>query len=256
MKELFILKIGGKVIEDQELLNAALQAFSDQPGYKMLIHGGGKRATEVSKQLNIPVQMVNGRRITDAATLEIAVMVYAGLANKTIVAKLQALHCNAIGMSGADANAILAHKRPVKDVDYGFVGDVDEVNATTIQTLLEGNLTPVFCAITHDGNGQLLNTNADTIAMQLATALAPHYAVSLNFCFEKPGVLLNPTEEDSVIPHLDRETYHQYQTDGIITDGMLPKLDNAFEALEKGVKEVRIGDVAAMLEKKGTLLMK
>ncbi len=254
MDELFILKIGGKVIEDQLLLNEALQAFAHQPGYKILIHGGGKRATEVSKLLNIPVQMVNGRRVTDAATLEVAVMVYAGLANKTIVAKLQTLDCNAIGMSGADANSILAHKRPVKDVDYGFAGDVDAVNVTTIQTLLEGSLTPVFCAITHDKKGQLLNTNADTIAMQLATAMAPYYEVSLNFCFEKPGVLLNPADDHSVIPTLNRAQYQQYQADGVITGGMLPKLDNAFEALQKGVKEVRIGDVAAMLEKKGTVL--
>ena len=237
MKQLFLLKIGGKVIEDQGLLEEALQVFANQPGYKILIHGGGKRATEVSKQLGIPVQMVNGRRITNAATLEVAVMVYAGLANKTIV-----------------ANAILAHKRPVKDVDYGFAGDVDVVNATTIQTLLEGNLTPVFCAITHDGNGQLLNTNADTKAMQLATALAPYYAVSLNFCFEKRGVLLNPSDDHSVIPTLNRSEYQQYQADGVITHGMLPKLDNAFEALEKGVKEVRIGDVSGVFEKKGTLL--
>lgn len=255
MNNLFILKIGGKVIEDQVLLNEALQAFANQSGYKILIHGGGKRATEVSKQLNIPVQMVNGRRVTDAATLEVAVMVYAGLANKTIVAKLQTLDCNAIGLSGADANTILAHQRPIKDVDYGFAGDVDTVNVTTIQTLLEGNLTPVFCAITHDKKGQLLNTNADTIAMQLATALASLYEVSLNFCFEKPGVLLNPADDYSVIPTLNRAQYQQYQADGVITDGMLPKLDNAFEALQKGVKEVRIGDLAAIVAKKGTLLI-
>ncbi|MFN7115726.1 MAG: acetylglutamate kinase [Saprospiraceae bacterium] len=254
MKELFILKIGGKVIEDQVLLNEALELFAQQAGYKILIHGGGKRATEVSKQLNIPVQMVNGRRITDAATLEVAVMVYAGLANKTIVAKLQTLDCNAIGLSGADANAIIAHKRPVKDVDYGFAGDVDAVNVATIQTLLEGSLTPVFCAITHDKKGQLLNTNADTIAMQLATAMAPHYNVSLNFCFEKPGVLLNPDNNDSVITNLNQKDYQNYIINGIITDGMLPKLDNAFAALQKGVKEVRIGDVEGIFTHKGTLL--
>ncbi len=254
MKQLFILKIGGKVIEEETLLNEALQAFANQAGFKILIHGGGKRASELSKQLNIPVQMVNGRRITDAAMLEVAVMVYAGLANKTIVAKLQTLNCNAIGLSGADANTIVAHKRPMIDLDYGFVGDVDAVNVPTIQTFLEGNLTPVFCAITHNGNGQLLNTNADTIATQIAIAFAPFYAVSLNFCFEKPGVLLNSTDDNSVISSLNRETYQTYQTEGIITDGMLPKLDNAFEALQKGVKEVRIGDVAAILEKRGTVL--
>lgn len=256
MNELFILKIGGKVIEEEHLLSAALQAFAQQAGHKILIHGGGKRATEVSKQLGIPVQMVNGRRVTDAATLEVAVMVYAGLANKRIVAHLQTLGCNAIGLSGADANSIQAHQRPVQAVDYGFVGDVDLVNVSVIQTLLEGELTPIFCAITHDGKGQLLNTNADTIAMQLATALAPYYDIHLNFCFEKPGVLLNPDDNNSVITILNQKDYHCYRAEGIITDGMLPKLDNAFEALQKGVKEVRIGDVAALLHKKGTILTK
>lgn len=252
--ELFILKIGGKVIEEETLLNEALQMFANQDGFKILIHGGGKRASQLSQQLNIPVQVVDGRRITDAATLEVAVMVYAGLANKTIVAKLQTLHCNAIGLSGADANTILAHKRPIISMDYGFVGDVDEVNVPIIQTFLQANLTPVFCAITHDGNGQLLNTNADTIATQLAISLTPFYQVSLNFCFEKPGVLLNPADDNSVIFHLNREDYNRYQTDGIISDGMLPKLDNAFEALQKGVKEVRIGNVNAIQNKTGTLL--
>ena len=254
MESLFILKIGGKVIEDQALLDEALQAFIKQKGHKILIHGGGKRASELSKQLGIPVQMINGRRITDAATLEVAVMVYAGLANKSIVARLQALGCNAIGLSGADANAILAHKREVKDIDYGFAGDVDAVNVNTIQTLLEGSLTPVFCAITHDGKGQLLNTNADTIAMQLATAMASHYLVSLHFCFEKPGVLLNANDNNSVIPILHYNDYQNYQANGTIYEGMLPKLDNAFTALQKGVKEVRIGDVQAILERKGTTL--
>jgi acetylglutamate kinase len=255
MNKLFILKIGGKLIEDETLLNEALQAFASQSGFKMLIHGGGKRASEVSQQLGIPVQMVNGRRITDAATLEVAIMVYAGLANKTIVAKLQSLQCNAIGLSGADANGIVAHKRPVISMDYGFVGDVDAVNVPLIQTFLRANLIPVFCAITHDGNGQLLNTNADTIATQLATALAPFYKVSLNFCFEKPGVLLNSTDDNAIIPNLNQADYQLYVKTGVITDGMLPKLDNAFEALKKGVKAVRIGDVAGIFTKAGTLLV-
>lgn len=256
METLWIFKIGGKVIEEEGLLHEALQVFAQQEGHKILIHGGGKRATEVSKQLGIPVQMVNGRRITDTPTLEVAVMVYAGLANKRIVAQLQTLGCNAIGLSGADANVVRAHQRTMKEVDYGFVGDVDVVNVPAIQTLLQAALTPVFCAITHDGKGQLLNTNADTIAMELAIALVALYEVQLHFCFEKPGVLLNPMDDHSVIEVLNPEDYQRYQAEGLITDGMLPKLDNAFAALQKGVKEVRIGDVAAVKNKRGTVLSK
>ncbi len=254
MDSLFVLKIGGKVIEEQALLDKAMRAFAKQPGYKILIHGGGKKATEISTKLGIPTQMIHGRRITDAATLEVAVMVYAGLANKNIVANLQAMGCNAIGLSGADANAILAHQRVVKEVDYGFAGDVDKVNVATIQTLLNGNLSPVFCAITHDGKGQLLNTNADTIASILAIAMSPHYEVHLNFCFEKPGVLLNPEDDDSALSVLSPSDYQLYLSKGLISGGMLPKLDNAFAALQQGVKTVRIGDVAAVLSQKGTLL--
>lgn len=254
MKSLLILKIGGKVIEEEPLLDEALTIFAQQEGPKILIHGGGKRASQVSKQLGIPVQMVNGRRVTDAATLEVAVMVYAGWANKLIVAKLQGLGKNAIGLCGADANTILSHQRPFMGVDYGFAGDVDVVNITTIETLLQGNLVPVFCAITHNGKGQLLNTNADTIATQLATALSSQYNVQLNFCFEKPGVLRNPMDDNSVIPTLSAAAYRQFQTEGVITEGMLPKLDNAFEALQNGVHEVRIGDVASIVNKTGTLL--
>ena len=254
MDSLFILKIGGKVIEEQALLGEALRAFTEQPGYKILIHGGGKKATDISSKLNIPAQMIHGRRVTDAATLEVAVMVYAGLANKTIVAGLQALGCNAIGLSGADANAILAHRRAVTMVDYGFAGDVDNVNAATIQTLLQGGFAPVFCAITHDGKGQLLNTNADTIASMVAIAMSQHYEVHLNFCFEKPGVLLDPADDTSALSALSPTDYQLYVSKGIISDGMLPKLDNAFAALRHGVQTVRIGDVAAVLSKKGTLL--
>lgn len=254
MKSLFILKIGGKVIDDEARLKVALEAFIAQKGHKILVHGGGKKATEVSQKLGVPAQMVDGRRITNSAALEVVLMVYAGLSNKVIVSMLQSMDCNAIGMSGADANAIVAHKRVVKDIDYGFAGDIDTVNVPAIQTLLEGNLTPVFCAITHDGKGQLLNTNADTIATQLAIAMSQQYEVSLNFCFEKPGVLMNPAEDDSVIPHLNPDSYQDYKSQGIISEGMIPKLDNAFEALARGVQEVRIADVAGILEGTGTVI--
>lgn len=254
MESLFILKIGGKVIDEDVKLREALEAFLAQEGHKILVHGGGKKATEVSQRLGIPAQMINGRRITDAAALEVVTMVYAGLSNKIIVSLLQSMHCNAIGMSGADANAILAHKRVVKDIDYGFAGDIDAVNVDAIQTLLEGKLTPVFCAITHDGKGQLLNTNADTIATQLAIAMSQRYDVSLNFCFEKPGVLMNPADDGSVIPNLNQDSYQNYKSQGIISEGMIPKLDNAFDALARGVKQVRIADVAGILEKKGTVI--
>jgi acetylglutamate kinase len=254
MENLFILKIGGKVIDDEAKLKEALEAFLAQDGHKILVHGGGKKATEVSQRLGIPAQMINGRRITDAAALEVVLMVYAGLSNKIIVSKLQSMHCNAIGMSGADANAILAHKRVVKDIDYGFAGDIDAVNAEAIQTLLEGKLTPVFCAITHDGKGQLLNTNADTIATQLAIAMSEKYQVSLSFCFEKPGVLMNPSDDSSVIPQINVDSYQKYKAEGVISDGMIPKLDNAFDALARGVREVRIADVSGILERRGTIL--
>lgn len=254
MKNLFILKIGGKVIDDEAKLREALAAFLAQEEHKILVHGGGKKATEVSQRLGISVQMVNGRRITDAAALEAVTMVYAGLSNKTIVGQLQSMGCNAIGMSGADANAILAHKRVVRDIDYGFAGDIDAVNVEAIQTLLEGKLTPVFCAITHDGKGQLLNTNADTIATQLAIAMSEKYKVSLNFCFEKPGVLTDPGDDNSVIPQINIESYQKYKSEGVISDGMIPKLDNAFDALARGVREVRIADVAGILARRGTIL--
>lgn len=254
MESLFILKIGGKVIDEEVKLREALEAFLAQKGHKILVHGGGKKATEVSQKLGIQAQMVNGRRITDTAALEVVTMVYAGLSNKIIISILQSMGCNAIGLSGADANAILAHKRVVKDIDYGFAGDIDAVNVNAIQTLLAGKLTPVFCAITHDGKGQLLNTNADTIATQLAIAMSEKYNVSLNFCFERPGVLTDPNDDSSVIPQINADSYQKYKSEGIISDGMIPKLDNAFDALARGVREVRIADVAGILEGKGTLL--
>jgi len=250
---LHITKIGGKVIEEEALLRQALTGFSALKGLKVLVHGGGKRANELSRRLGFEPRMHRGRRITDDKALEVAVMVYAGWSNKTIVSLLQALGCDALGLSGADGNVIRAHKRAGGDIDYGFAGDIDDVNTTLIRHLLLAQVTPVFCAITHDGQGQLLNTNADTIAARLSRALAPHYEVHLRYCFERPGVLLDPTDDGSVIPRLGYADYQQYQRQGIITDGMLPKLDNAFAALHNGIARVSICGPASV-NGQGTLL--
>lgn len=237
---LHIVKIGGKVVDDEVMLRTFLDRLADTPGRKILIHGGGKGATALSEKLGIPTIMVEGRRVTDDATLEIAVMVYAGWFNKRVVALLQARGCNAIGLSGADGNLILAKKRPVKNIDYGWVGDIESVQVQGISQLLESGLVPVFCAITHDGKGQLLNTNADTIAASLAMALATQYAVHLSFFFEKNGVLLDAGDDSTLIPSLDPETYQAYRQQGNIHTGMVPKLDNAFAAGKAGVERVRV----------------
>lgn len=245
--ELTILKIGGKLIEDDRVLNEVLSLFSKMAGPKILVHGGGKEAGILSEQLGIPVQMTQGRRITDADTLKVVTMVYAGLINKKLVSQLQALGAyNAIGLSGADGNSILAHKRLVKDIDYGFAGDIDAVNTGLLSKLLELGLIPVFCALTHDGKGQLLNTNADTIATELAIALVNSFSVKVFYCFDKPGVLDNPEDDKSVRSRLDRVTFEHLKSQGAIHTGMLPKLDNAFRALEDGVREVVIGGVQAL----------
>jgi acetylglutamate kinase len=237
---LHILKVGGKVIDDLALLRPILEAFLEKEGKKIIVHGGGKKASELSEKLGIPVQMVNGRRITDLAALEVATMVYAGLFNKQIVALLQSIGGNALGLSGADGNVILAHQRPVKEIDYGYVGDLDEVNAPAIHRLLNADFTPVFCAITHNGQGQLLNTNADTIASQLATAMSALYEVKLYLCLDKNGVLANAEDDSTVIPRMNEADYGQLKEQGVVYAGMLPKLDNAFDALRQGVKEVII----------------
>lgn len=240
-KRLYIVKIGGNVINNQEQLSLFLRDFSKLEGLKILVHGGGKKASEMAAQLGLAPKMIGGRRITDAANLEIVTMVYAGLLNKNIVSKLQAFGCNAIGLSGADANAIKAHKRPVKEIDYGFAGDIDEIAYQTISLLLDNGLTPVFSAITHDGQGQLLNTNADTIAAALAISLSQNFEVSLVYCFEKKGVLLKVEDDESVIEYIDSRAYEQLKTEGIIAEGMLPKMENCFGALQKGVQQVLIG---------------
>ncbi len=252
---LTILKIGGKLLDNDTLLGSALSAFAKIEGPKILVHGGGKKGSEISRRLGIEPQMVEGRRITDAATLEVVTMVYAGLLNKTVVAKLQALGCNAIGLSGADGNAILAKKRGAGAIDYGFAGDIETVNNALIVNFLENRLTPVFSPITHNGKGQLLNTNADTIARMLAVSLAQNFEVTLKFCFEKNGVLLDPSDDASVLPLLDFEAYELHKTAGVISEGMLPKLDNAFAAKNGGVKQVLVCGVGGIFEQKGTQIL-
>nr|WP_299341547.1 acetylglutamate kinase [Allomuricauda sp.] len=241
-KTLSIVKIGGNLIEDVDKLHEILDLFAKMDGSKILVHGGGKKATEVGNLLGIEAKMTNGRRITDAQSLEVAIMVYGGLVNKNIVAQLQAKGTNAIGMSGADGNSIVAHKRPVKPIDFGFVGDVNAVNGTGITTLLNAHFTPVFCALTHDGKGQLFNTNADTIASELAIGLSGDFETTLYYCFEKKGVLNDISDENSVIQHIDSEKYTKLVKERVIADGMLPKLHNCFHALQNNVKQVCIGD--------------
>lgn len=240
-QKLSIIKIGGNVIENTQELTKFLKLFASLDGFKILVHGGGKLATQLASKLGIESKMVGGRRITDAKTLEVITMVYAGLTNKNIVAELQANNCNAIGLSGADGNAIQAHQRPIKEIDYGFAGDVDGVNSAMISKLLNADLTPVFCAMTHNGKGQLLNTNADTVSSELAIGMSELYETTLYYCFEKKGVLKDIKNEDSVVKHIDSETYQQLLSDGIIADGMLPKLENCFHALNKNVSKVCIG---------------
>lgn len=239
--ELYIVKIGGNIIDDEQALADFLKKFSDIPGGKILVHGGGKLATRLAEKLGIEQQLIDGRRITDAETLKIVTMVYAGYINKNIVAQLQAHDCNAIGLCGADADAILAHKRKHAVLDYGFVGDVDAVNTDLLHTLISKNIAPVFAPITHDQQGQLLNTNADTIAQELARALSSLYKVTLVYSFEKSGVLMDATDDSTVIPVLNPALYEDLKNKNKIFAGMIPKLDNAFAALRSGVQKVIIG---------------
>jgi acetylglutamate kinase len=238
MHQLTIVKVGGKIVEDPQSLKTFLKDFSLIAGNKILVHGGGVSATQLAEKLGIKSPMVEGRRITDGETLKVVTMVYAGLVNKNIVAHLQALSLDAVGLTGADMNLIFSIKRPVKDIDYGYVGDVREVNAPVLKELLNQNYVPVIAPITHDGAGQLLNTNADTIAGETAKALAYDFNVRLIYCFDKKGVLLDEKDETSMIQLLTKEEFLQYKEEGIIKEGMIPKLDNAFEALASGVKEV------------------
>ncbi|MFN3664677.1 MAG: acetylglutamate kinase [Sediminibacterium sp.] len=238
---LYIIKISGNIIDDEQRLDAFLKQFAKLEGNKILVHGGGKLATKMAEQMAIPQKMIDGRRITDADTLRIVTMVYAGYINKQIVAKLQSMGTNALGITGADGNAILAHKRQHATIDYGFVGDIDMVNANLFDQLLQQNTTVIIAPITHDANGQLLNTNADTIAQEIAKALSGQYQTNLVYSFEKKGVLTDVNDDNSVINTLDRKKYEHLKSAGKIFAGMIPKLDNAFAAIEAGVSKVIIG---------------
>ncbi len=255
MDRLTIIKVGGKVVEEPKTLNALLDQFKKVSGYKILVHGGGRTATEIANKLGIETKMVDGRRITDANMLEVVTMVYGGLVNKKIVAGLQARNCNAVGLTGADLDLIRAKKRPVKDIDYGFVGDVDDVNTRELRLLINENIVPVIAPLTHDGNGNLLNTNADTIASEIATELANHFSVYLFYCFEKRGVLLDADDDSTVIHDLDTTLFNQYKNEGVISAGMIPKLENGFRAKRKGVKEILITNTENIATGRGTRLV-
>jgi acetylglutamate kinase len=255
MDRLTIIKVGGKVVEDSQSLNLLLDQFQKISGYKILVHGGGNTATEIAGKLGIETKMVEGRRITDAAMLDVATMVYGGLVNKKVVAGLQARNCNALGLTGADLGLVRAKKRPVQDIDFGYVGDVEEVNSRELRLLLKETVVPVIAPITHDGKGQLLNTNADTIASEIATELSAFYNVFLFYCFDKKGVLLDQNDENSVIFELDQMLFEQYKNEGIISAGMIPKLENAFRSKRKGVKEVLITNAQNIATGRGTRII-
>lgn len=252
---LTLVKVGGAVVEDDARLDALLAAFAAIDGRKVLVHGGGRRATAIASRLGVETQMVGGRRITDQAMLEVVTMVYGGLVNKNVVARLQACGVDAIGLTGADGGVMLSHKRPVKDVDYGFVGDVERVDGDRLASLIEGGLTPVLAPLTHDGHGHLLNTNADTIAAEAAKALAACYDVTLVYCFEKPGVLADPDDDTSLIPVITRHDFARLAADGTVSGGMLPKLENAFSAISAGVSRVNITLSTAIDGRHGTMIV-
>lgn len=240
-KPLYIVKVGGKILETPAYLEGVLDQFSGIPGPKILVHGGGRSATQIAAKLGVEAPMVNGRRITSDEMLEVAMMVYGGLTNKGLVAQLQAKGVQALGMTGADLNMIQAHKRAVEEIDYGWAGDIDRVNAEVLANLLHAGVCPVFAPLTHDKAGQMLNTNADTIASCLAVAMSRGYDVVLSFIFEKKGVLTDPEDDNSLIPHISPSSFDKYAKEGSISGGMIPKLTNAFDALKKGVKKVLIG---------------
>lgn len=259
MEKLTLVKIGGNIIDDENALNAFLNIFQLVPGKKILVHGGGKIATQLSEKLGLNPEMVKGRRVTDAEMLKVVTMVYAGLTNKTIVAKLQGLGSNALGLTGADGNVIVAEKRPVVEVDFGFVGDVSNqsVNTKFLTNLINQDILPVFSAITHDGKGQLFNTNADTIASTLAVALAPFYDVSLIYSFEKKGVLKDINDENSVISSINELNFNNFVEQKVIADGMIPKITNALQAVNQGVKQVIIKNANDLLDDMaGTIVTK
>ena len=254
-QKLTIVKVGGAVVEDETQLTQLLKDFSAISGRKVLIHGGGRRATQVAASLGIESKMVGGRRITDADMLSVVTMVYGGLVNKNLVARLQANGVNALGLTGADIDVIRSHKRPLKDgIDFGFVGDVDKADGQMLSRLIEAGITLVMAPLTHDGQGNILNTNADTIASETAKALAPFYDVTLIYSFEKKGVLSNPDDDNSVIPTITRADFERYKADGTISGGMLPKIENALSAIDKGVNRVIITLATAIDGNSGTII--
>jgi acetylglutamate kinase len=252
MEKLTLVKVGGKIVEEKETLDALLASFNSLDGLKVLVHGGGRSATKVAEQLGIETKMVNGRRITDEAMLKVVTMVYGGLVNKNIVAKMQSMGLNALGLTGADLGYMTSDKRPVKDVDYGFVGDVKKVDSDILADLIAKGVVPVLAPLTHDGKGNLLNTNADTIAGEAAKALAKHFDVTLVFCFEKKGVLRDENDDDSVIENIGKADFEKYVADGTIQGGMIPKLENAFAAIDAGVKQVVITKADQLGKNTGT----
>ena len=255
-EKLTVIKVGGKIVEEEATLCKLLDDFAAIDGYKVLVHGGGRSATKLAAQMGIESKMVNGRRITDAETLKVVTMVYGGLVNKNIVAGLQARGVNALGLTGADMNVIRSVKRPVKEVDYGFVGDVKQVDGAFLGELIHKGVVPVMAPLTHDGNGNMLNTNADTIAGETAKALAEQFDVTLVYCFEKKGVLRDENDDDSVIPQITPDEFRQYVADGVIQGGMIPKLENSFEAINAGVSEVVITLASAINATGGTRIKK
>jgi acetylglutamate kinase len=252
MEKLTVIKVGGKIVEDEATLAQLLKDFSAVEGHKVLVHGGGRSATKIAAQLGIESQMVDGRRITDENMLRVVTMVYGGLVNKNIVARLQAVGLNALGLTGADMNVIKSHKRPVKTVDYGFVGDVDSCDGSMLAKLIKEGIVPVMAPLTHDGNGNLLNTNADTIAGETAKALASFFDVTLIYCFEKAGVLLYEDDDESVIPHIDEASFKELVEKGVIQGGMIPKIENSLAAVRQGVGRVIITKADAIDGTKGT----
>ena len=255
-EKLTVIKVGGKIVEEDATLNRLLDDFAAIEGHKVLVHGGGRSATKLATQLGVESKMVNGRRITDAETLKVVTMVYGGLVNKNIVAGLQARRVNALGLSGADMNVIRSVKRPVQEVDYGFVGDVEKVDASLLSDLIHKGVVPVMAPLTHDGKGHMLNTNADTIAGETAKALSEFFDVTLVFCFEKKGVLRDENDDDSVIPQITPDEFRCYVEDGVIQGGMIPKLENSFAAIHAGVTEVVITLATAINGNGGTRIKK
>lgn len=255
-KRLTVLKVGGAIVEDPDSLSKLLINFSKIDGHKLLVHGGGKLATILSERLGIETKMIDGRRITDSDTLEVVTMVYAGSVNKRVVACLQSIGINALGLTGADMNIIRSVRRPIKKIDFGFVGDIQEVDGEILAGLIAKGVVPVISPITHDGKGQLLNTNADTIASEVAKSLAEYFEVELFYCFEKSGVLIDQEDEDSVIPALNKTLSDEYIARGVISDGMIPKIENAFAAIRAGVSRVIITKADQIADPKaGTLIV-